>query len=88
MPHPVPLHEGTKGPECVEVFTCSTRGWSKSLTLWALLHIFLCIMEHLGPIVSLVDGFIGEGSADCMIPTVTVVDLLHYLLYFVWSESP
>ena len=46
------------------------------------LHILLSVIEHLGQVIPLVDCFVSEGSIACMIPTVAIIDLLHYLLCF------
>jgi len=53
-----------------------------------LLHILLGIIEHFGPIVPLVDGFVGEGSTSDMVFTIAIVDFLHHLLDFVRPEAP
>jgi len=72
----------------VEIFAWSIGGGGKPLTLWILLHIFFGIIEHVGPIVSLVDDFVGMGPTPDMFPTVAIVDLLHCPLGFFGSEAP
>jgi len=58
------------------------------LTLWALPHIFLDVVEHLGPVIPLVDGLVGDRVSPGMIFTVVVVNLLYYALHFLGSEAP
>jgi len=62
----------------------------KELTfgIMGLLHILLGIIKHFGPIIPLVDGFVGEGSTSDMVFTVAIVDFLHHLLDFVRPEAP
>jgi len=57
------------------------------MILWASLHIFLGIIEHLGPVVSLVHDFVSEGSTSCVVPTVAIMDLLHHAPGFLWPEA-
>ena len=57
------------------------------MALWALLVIF-GIVEYLGLIVSLVDGFVGKGSTSHVVSTVAIVEFLHHLVGFVWSKTP
>jgi len=57
------------------------------LTLWALPYMLLGVIEHLGPIVPLVNGFVGEGSPSSMISIVIIVDFLHYPPYLLRSEA-
>jgi len=54
-----PLHEGSGAPQSVNVFSWPVGGGSEPLTLWALSHMLIGVVEHLGSIVFLVDGFVG-----------------------------
>jgi len=45
------------------------------------------VVEHLGPIVPLINGFVGEGSPPDMIFIVTIVNLLHYPPDLLGSEA-
>ena len=53
----------------------------------ALLQILFSVMECLGPVTSLIDGLVGEGLAACMVPIVSIMNLLHHLLRFIRSET-
>jgi len=55
-------------------------GGTSSHTPWRL--------EYLGPVILLVDGFVDEVAAACMIPIVIIVNLMHHFLYFVRSKTP
>ena len=54
----------------------------------ALLHVLLSVLEHLGLVITLVDGFVREGVAACMVHTVAIVKFPHHFLRFVLSETP
>jgi len=71
----------------VKVFVWPIGDGSKLLTLWALSHMLLGVIEHLGAIVSLVNGFIGERLPSGMIATVTVMNLLPYPPGLLGSEA-
>ena len=58
------------------------------MIIWALFHVLLGIIEHLGPTVPLADVFVDEEPAFRVVFTVIIVDFLHYYLGFVWSETP
>ena len=51
------------------------------------LHIYLDVIKRLGPIVPLFDDFISKGSASRMVPTITIMDLLHYYSGFLLTEA-
>ena len=51
------------------------------------LRIFLGVIEHLGPIVTLLDDFVSEGSASSMVPAITIMDLPHYSSGFLWTGA-
>ena len=57
------------------------------MTLWEYLHVVLDIVEHLGPVVPLLDGFMSDGLASYMVLTITIVNILDHFLGFVWSET-
>jgi len=42
-------------------------------------HIILGVIEHLGPVVPLVDDLVGERAFSRVVPTVDVVNFLHHL---------
>jgi len=71
----------------VDVCTWSVRRWSEPLTLRALLHVVLDIVEHLRPVLSLVDDLVGERAASQVVSTVAIVDFLHHILSFFWYEA-
>jgi len=50
--------------------------------------MFFGIIEHLGPMIPLVDDFVGKGLAPGMILIVVVMDLLHCPPGFFGSEAP
>jgi len=81
-----PLHEGLEAPHSVKVFARPVGGGSKPLTLWALPHMLFGLVEHVGPMVPLVNGFVSEGSPPDMIFTVAILNLLYYLLGL-WFEA-
>jgi len=60
----------------------------RTFDIGALLHILLSVLEHLGLVITLVDGFVLEGVAACVVPTVAIVKFPHHLLRFVLSETP
>ena len=49
-------------------------------------HIIFGVIEHLRPVVPVVDDFVGEGVSSCVVPTV-VVDFLDHSPSFVWPET-
>jgi len=60
---------------------------SEFLALRASLHVFLDAVEHLKPVVLLVNGFVSEVSTSRVVPVVAIMNLLHHFLGFVQSET-
>jgi len=58
------------------------------ITDTAFLHIILGVVEHLGPVILLIDDLMGEKAASQMIPTVAIMDFLYHSLSSIWSEAP
>ena len=83
-----PLHKGLWTPQSMEICTRPIGSWGKSLTLWAHLYVILSVLEYLWPVISLVNGFVGEGSYVRVVLTVAAVDFTHQFLRFLWSEGP
>ena len=49
--------------------------------------MLLGVIKHFGPVIPLVDGFVGEGSSPSMV-FIVVVNLLHYAPDLLGSEAP
>jgi len=71
----------------MEIRARSVGRQGEPLTLRAPLHIFINVFEHLGPVISLVDGFVGETPSTCVVSTVVVVDFPHHILGSFWPEA-
>ena len=47
--------------------------------MWAFPHIILGVVEHLEPIVPLVDDLVDERASSHVVPIVAIVNFLHHL---------
>jgi len=54
--------------------------------LWALLHMFLGIIDYFGLIVPLIDGFMGK-RPHRVVFGAAITDILYHLLGFVRSKA-
>ena len=61
--------------------------WSEHLALWTFPYIILGIVEHLGPVVPLVDDHVGERATSCVVPAISVVDFLYHPLSLLRTEA-
>ena len=71
----------------MEVSAQPVGRWWEPLALRALLYITFGIIKYLGPIVSLVDNFVGKGTSSHVVPTVAIVDFLHHFSSFVRTKT-
>ena len=76
------MDEGLWTSQSMKIRARFVGRWGEPLTLWVPLHIFLSVFEHLRPVISLVDGFVGERPFTRVVSTVGVVDFSHYILGF------
>ena len=53
----------------------------------ALFDITVGVVKPFGPVVPLVDDFVGEGVSSCVVSTITIVDFLHHFLSFIRTET-
>ena len=60
---------------------------SEPLALITLLNKFGRILLHGWPIISLHEGILGKTSFSRMVVTHSLMDLLHYIVSFIWSEA-
>ena len=83
-----PLHEGLGTPQSGGQRRVCLKTKGQSLTLRAFFHVFLGVIEYPGPVVSLLDGFMSEGSTSNVVPTVTIMNVLHHASGFLRPEAP
>jgi len=57
------------------------------LTLQVLFHIIFGVFERLGLVIPLADDFLGEEASSHVVPTVTIMDFMHYFSSLVWTKT-
>jgi len=57
------------------------------MALWAFSHILLGIIEHLGPVVPLVNYLIGKGASSFVVSTVIIMNFLYHFSSLVRTKA-